>query len=189
MSTPPDEQHEQSPWSRLRRADLGRFRLLALILAGILVATSPVAAATTTRTAQPDSPPPARRHPPVTPLAPPPARSPGSKPFPPAAPPVGTRWATVGSMQVPQAPNLYDPNEPAVSSTPASPTVPQAHYSPPSTYGPRPRLLTHPRSFKASRGRPQKPRQQQPAGRQRTLCSSRDTDTTPTRPRKPRSRS
>ena len=108
MSTPPDEQHEQSPWSRPGVLISGAF-LLALILAGILVAVSgggghhtthstaqQPAASTTTPTSNPTS---------STACTLPP----GSQAIPSSSPPVGTQWATVGSMQVPQAPNLYGP--------------------------------------------------------------------------------
>ena len=83
--------------------------LLALILAGILVAVAgggghhnthstaqQPAASTTTPTSNPTS---------STACTLPP----GSQAIPSNSPPVGTQWATVGSMQVPQAPNLYGP--------------------------------------------------------------------------------
>src|SRR5204863_2920986 len=105
--TPPDEQHEQSPWSRPGVLISGAF-LLALILAGILIAvagggshhtthsTAQHPASTTTPTSTPTS---------STACTLPP----GSQVIPSGAPPAGTQWATVGSMQVPQAPNLYGP--------------------------------------------------------------------------------
>ena len=83
--------------------------LLALILAGILVAIAGggshqtthstaqhPAASTTTPTSNPTS---------STACTLPP----GSQAIPSSSPPAGTQWATVGSMQVPQAPNLYGP--------------------------------------------------------------------------------
>ena len=83
--------------------------LLALILAGILVAVTgggghhtthstaqQPAASTTTPTSNPTS---------STACTLPP----GSQAIPSSSPPAGTQWATVGSMQVPQAPNLYGP--------------------------------------------------------------------------------
>ena len=83
--------------------------LLALILAGILVAVAGggghhtthstaqhPAASTTTPTSNPTS---------STACTLPP----GSQAIPSSSPPAGTQWATVGSMQVPQAPNLYGP--------------------------------------------------------------------------------
>jgi hypothetical protein len=108
MSTPPDEQHDQSPWSRPGVLISGAF-LLALILAGILVAVGGGGGHHTTRsTAQ---------HPAAsttTPTSNPTSSTactlpPGSQAIPSSSPPVGTQWATVGSMQVPQAPNLYGP--------------------------------------------------------------------------------
>ena len=108
MSTPPDEQHEQSPWSRPGVLISGAF-LLALILAGILVAVAgggghhtthstaqQPAASTTTPSSNPTS----------STACTLPA---GSQTIPSTSPPPGTQWATVGSMQVPQAPNLYGP--------------------------------------------------------------------------------
>ena len=82
--------------------------LLALILAGILIAvtgggghhtthsTAQHPASTTTPTSTPTS---------STACTLPP----GSQVIPSSSPPAGTQWATVGSMQVPQAPDLYGP--------------------------------------------------------------------------------
>jgi hypothetical protein len=99
---------EQSPWSRPVVLVSGAF-LLVLVLAGILVAltgadqhkahstpdqqTTQPREVTTSAAAGPDA----------CTLAG------GSQSIPSASPPPGTQWATVGSMQVPQAPDLYGP--------------------------------------------------------------------------------
>ena len=108
-STPPDDQHQQSPWSRPAVLFSGAF-LLALILAGILVAVGggggsghahrrtqqQIGVRSSTTSSIPTS----------STACTLPAGSPN---IPSVSPPAGTQWTTVGSMQVPQAPNLYGP--------------------------------------------------------------------------------
>jgi hypothetical protein len=106
MSTPPDEQHEQSPWSRPGVLISGAF-LLALILAGILIAVTGGGGHSTTHTSVQNTSP---STPATTPASSTACTLPaGSQAIPSSSPPTGTQWATVGSMQVPQAPNLYGP--------------------------------------------------------------------------------
>jgi hypothetical protein len=99
---------EQSPWSRPVVLVSGAF-LLVLVLAGILVAfTGGDQHQTQPAPAQPSISP---RD--VTTAA---AANPGactltggSRSIPSASRPAGTHWASVGSMQAPQAPDLYGP--------------------------------------------------------------------------------
>jgi hypothetical protein len=106
MSTPPEEHHDRSPWSRPGVLISGAF-LLALILAGILVAVvdggshhtnhSTAQHSTTSSTTPSNTSSTACTLPA------------GSQTIPSNSPPPGTHWATVGSMQAPQAPSLYGP--------------------------------------------------------------------------------
>ena len=99
---------DQSPWSRPVVLVSGAF-LLVLVLAGILVAfTGADHHKTRPAHAQPSS-----RSPDVTTAA---AASPGactltagSQSIPSASPPAATHWVSVGSMQVPQARDVYGP--------------------------------------------------------------------------------
>ena len=104
-STPPDEQHEPSPWSRPGVLISGAF-LLAVILAGVLVAVTGGGSHTTHTTSQNQAPGTSTSTPANSTACTLPA---GSQAIPSSTPPTGTHWATVGSMQVPQAPNVYGP--------------------------------------------------------------------------------
>ena len=110
----PSENHpEPSPWSRPVVLFSGAF-LLVLVLAGILVAVTDVghdkhhAGRVQSLIAQR----------PTTASAAPVASgacalAAGSQAIPSASPPAGTQWASVGSMQAPQAPHLYGPQHTA----------------------------------------------------------------------------
>ena len=107
-STPPNDQEQQSPWRRPAVLLSGAF-LLALILAGILVAVLGGGGGQGQR----------RTRPQVSVRPSPPSSTPtsstactlpaGSQAVPSVTPPADTHWSTVGSMQIPQAPSLYGP--------------------------------------------------------------------------------
>jgi hypothetical protein len=80
--------------------------LLALILAGVLVAVTGGGSHTTHTTSQNQAPGTSTSTPANSTACTLPA---GSQAIPSSSPPTGTHWATVGSMQVPQAPNVYGP--------------------------------------------------------------------------------
>jgi hypothetical protein len=110
-ATPPDD--EQSPWSRPAVLLSGAF-ILALIIVGVIVAVTSGGGSHKTHTV-------AQQPPTSTTTSASTASSSttssstscslpaGSQSIPSASPPAGTQWATVGSMQVPQAPQTYGP--------------------------------------------------------------------------------
>ena len=118
-ATPPDD--EQSPWSRPAVLLSGAF-ILALILVGVIVAVTsgggshkkphrgaaaPHVHDYASRVCLEQQ---LRR--PRLRVAPAATLPAGSQSIPSASPPAGTQWATVGSMEVPQAPaDLRDPSE------------------------------------------------------------------------------
>ncbi len=106
-STPSANHPEASPWSRPVVLISGAF-LLGLLLAGMLVAVTGGGS----HQARPSEP-----QPTIAQRAAASATSSeggcslaaGGQSIPSASPPAGTQWASVGSMQAPQAPSLYGP--------------------------------------------------------------------------------
>jgi hypothetical protein len=111
--SPAENHSEPSPWSRPAVLVSGGF-LLILVLAGILVAVaggghqadhsaqrqSAIPQPSTTSSAAPANPETC-------------TLSAGPQSIPSASPPAGTQWASVGSMQAPQASRLYGPQRTA----------------------------------------------------------------------------